>query len=78
MLPVKSFSVSIFILKPDGDESKVLLLRRTGSLAGLWCQIAGGIKVGEKAWQTDICESLDSCQQLQTPRVSLRVKINEA
>lgn len=56
MLPVKSFSVSIFILKPDDSETKVLLLRRTGYLAGLWCQIAGGIEAGEKAWQTAIRE----------------------
>jgi len=56
MLPVKSVSVSIFILKPDGDETKVLLLRRTGYLAGLWCQVAGGIEAGEKAWQTAVRE----------------------
>lgn len=56
MLPVKSFSVSIFILKSDEDGTKVLLLRRTGYLAGLWCQVAGGIEQGEKAWQTAIRE----------------------
>jgi len=56
MLQIKSFSVSIFLLKPDGDETKVLLLRRTRHLAGLWCQIAGGIEAGEKAWQTAIRE----------------------
>ena len=52
MLPVKSFSVSVFILKRDGGGPKVLLLRRTGYLAGLWCQVAGRIEPGEKAWQT--------------------------
>ena len=56
MLPVKSFSVSIFILKPDEDGTKVLLLRRTGYLAGLWCQVAGKIEPGEKAWQTALRE----------------------
>ncbi len=56
MLPVKSFSVSIFILKVDDGETKALLLRRTGYLAGLWCQIAGGIEAGEKAWQTAVRE----------------------
>jgi dATP pyrophosphohydrolase len=59
MLPVKSFSVSIFILKPEGDEIKVLLMRRTGYLAGLWCQVAGGIEPGEKAWQTAIREVME-------------------
>jgi len=34
----------------------VLLLRRTGYLAGLWCQVAGGIEPGEKAWQTALRE----------------------
>ena len=57
MLPVKSFSVSIFILKPDVNGTKVLLLRRTGYLAGLWCQVAGGIEQGEKAWQTALRET---------------------
>ena len=56
MLPIKSFSVSIFILKPDESETMVLLLRRTGYLAGLWCQIAGRIEAGEKAWQAAIRE----------------------
>lgn len=56
MLPIKSFSVSIFILKPDADGTKVLLLRRTTTLAGQWCQIAGGIEPGEKAWQTALRE----------------------
>lgn len=56
MLPVKSFSVSIFILKVDDGETKVLVLRRTRYLAGLWCQIAGGIEAGEKAWQAAIRE----------------------
>lgn len=54
MIPVKSFSVSIFILKPNSnaDRTEVLLLRRTGYLAGLWCQVAGGVEAGEKAWET--------------------------
>ena len=56
MLPVKSFSVSIFILKPDDGETKVLLLRRTRYLAGLWCPIAGGIEAREKAWQAAVRE----------------------
>lgn len=56
MLPVKSYSVSVFLLKPAGDEIQVLLLRRAGHLAGLWCQVAGGIEAGEKAWQTALRE----------------------
>lgn len=57
MLPVKSLGVSIFLLKPDGPETRVLLLRRTGKhLNGQWCQIAGGIETGETAWQTALRE----------------------
>lgn len=31
-------------------------MRRTGYLAGLWCQVAGGIEAEEKAWQTALRE----------------------
>lgn len=57
ILPIKSVSASIFILRPDDEGTKVLLLRRTGYLAGLWCQVAGGIEPGEKAWQTALRET---------------------
>lgn len=57
MLPVKSLGVSAFLLKSDGSQTKVLLLRRTGKhLNGQWCQIAGGIEAGETAWQTALRE----------------------
>ncbi len=56
MLSVKSYSVSIFVLKFQQKEAKVLLLRRTRHLSGLWCQVAGGIEPGEKAWQTALRE----------------------
>jgi dATP pyrophosphohydrolase len=35
----------------------VLLLRRTRSLAGEWCQIAGAIEPGETAWQAALRET---------------------
>lgn len=56
MLTVKSSSVSVFLIMQAADGAKVLLLRRTGTLAGLWCQVAGGIEDGEKAWQTALRE----------------------
>ena len=56
MLPVSSHSVSVFLLRPDGQETQVLLMRRMGTLEGLWCQVAGGIEPGEKAWQTALRE----------------------
>ncbi|MGC0055760.1 NUDIX hydrolase (plasmid) [Brucella pituitosa] len=57
-IPIKSFAISLFILKPDNEGFKLLLLRRTGStLTGAWCQIAGGIEDGETAWQAAIREA---------------------
>ena len=54
MLPVKSVTASIFVLKAADEVTQLLLLRRRGYLAGLWSQIAGEIKAGETAWQTAI------------------------
>lgn len=57
-IPIKSFAISLFILKPDDEDFRLLLLRRTGStLTGAWCQIAGGIEDGETAWQAAIREA---------------------
>jgi dATP pyrophosphohydrolase len=39
-----------------GDTHQVLLLKRTGTLAGEWCQIAGKIEEGEKAWEAALRE----------------------
>lgn len=44
------------ILREAGDAHEVLLLRRNGSLAGEWCQIAGAIEAGETAWQAALRE----------------------
>jgi len=56
-IPVQSFSCSIFILRETGIETQVLLMRRTGTLAGTWCHVAGGIEAGESAWQTAVRET---------------------
>lgn len=57
-IPIKSFAISLFILKPRDDTFEVLLLRRTGStLTGEWCQVAGGIEHGETAWQAALREA---------------------
>jgi len=58
MMPsIKSTSVAIFVLKPEAQETKVLLLRRKGYLSGLWCPIVGGIEPGEAAWQAAMRET---------------------
>jgi len=57
-IPIKSFAVSLFILRPRDDTFDLLLLRRTGStLTGEWCQVAGGIEQGETAWQAALREA---------------------
>lgn len=80
-IPIKSFAISLFILKPRDDTFDLLLLRRTGStLTGEWCQVAGGIEHGETAWQAALREaeeetglcltdlySADICEQFYEP-----------
>jgi dATP pyrophosphohydrolase len=55
-IPIRSFAVSVVVLRKEGDEAQILLLRRTGTLLGEWCQVAGKIEAGETAWQAAIRE----------------------
>ncbi|TNC50770.1 NUDIX domain-containing protein [Rubellimicrobium rubrum] len=55
-IPVRCRAVSVVALRRKAGRNEVLLLRRTGSLRGEWCQIAGGIENGETAWQTALRE----------------------
>ncbi|WP_072034235.1 NUDIX hydrolase [Pectobacterium fontis] len=55
---VRSFSISLFIIRRTESECRILLLKRRGSTQhGEWCQIAGGVEPGEKAWQTVLREA---------------------
>jgi dATP pyrophosphohydrolase len=67
-IPIRCFGVAVVVLRKVGAETQVLLLRRNHTLVGEWCQIAGGIKDGEKAWQTALREVKEetglSCTQL--------------
>lgn len=57
-IPIKSFAISVFILKPRDTAFDLLLLRRTGNtLTGEWCQVAGGVEHGETAWQAALREA---------------------
>ena len=57
-IPIRSFSVSLFVLRKSADGWRVLLLKRSGKmLNGQWCQIAGGIEHRETAWQTALREA---------------------
>ena len=47
---------AVVALRTATREHEVLLMRRTGSNAGEWCQIAGKIEPGETAWQAALRE----------------------
>ena len=47
---------AVVALRTATREHEVLLMRRTGSNAGAWCQIAGSIESGETAWQAALRE----------------------
>lgn len=67
-IPIRSFAVSVVILRKVTVGHEVLLLRRNGTLVGEWCQISGGIEDGEKAWEAAIREVHEeaglTCHQL--------------
>lgn len=55
-IPIRAFIASLVAVRDIGTGYEVLLLRRTQTLVGEWCQIVGSIKDGETAWQTSIRE----------------------
>ena len=67
-IAIRSFAVSVVLLRRIDVEWEVLLLRRNNTLVGEWCQIAGGIEDGETAWETALREVREetglACDQL--------------
>lgn len=55
-IPIRAFLVSLVAIRSTPDGWQVLLLKRTQSLAGEWCQIAGKLEEGETAWQAALRE----------------------
>ncbi|WP_428672181.1 NUDIX hydrolase [Roseibium sp.] len=55
-IPVRAFLSSLVAIRKTGTGYEVLLLKRTQSLAGEWCQVAGSIEDGETAWQAALRE----------------------
>ncbi|MEM1314776.1 MAG: NUDIX domain-containing protein [Pseudomonadota bacterium] len=55
-IPVRAFLVSLAALRETEAGHEVLLMRRTQGLAGTWCQVAGKIEAGERAWQAALRE----------------------
>ncbi|MCV0425201.1 MAG: NUDIX domain-containing protein [Roseibium sp.] len=75
-VPIRVFLSSLVAVRKVGADYEVLLLKRTQSLAGEWCQVAGSIEDGETAWQAALREleeetgltpislySADTCEQ---------------
>ncbi|WP_299915573.1 NUDIX domain-containing protein [uncultured Roseobacter sp.] len=75
-IPIRSFIASLFAIRRTQARHEVLLLKRTQTLIGAWCQVAGSIEEGETAWQTALREldeetglqpetlcSADTCEQ---------------
>ncbi|WP_425646968.1 NUDIX hydrolase [Agrobacterium leguminum] len=67
-IPIRCFAVSIVVLRKIEGVPEVLLLRRNHTLVGEWCQIAGSIEDGEKAWEAALREVTEEtglvCRQL--------------
>ncbi|MEM9239204.1 MAG: NUDIX domain-containing protein [Pseudomonadota bacterium] len=55
-IPVKSYAVSLFVLKEIDTRVDVLLMKREQSLVGAWCQVAGSLEPNETAWQAALRE----------------------
>ncbi len=55
-IPIRSFAVSVVLIRESGGQHEVLLLRRTRTMRGEWCQVAGAIEPGETAWQAALRE----------------------
>lgn len=50
-IPIRAAAVSVAIIRGSGKAAEVLLLERSDTLVGEWCQITGGLEPGETAWQ---------------------------
>lgn len=55
-IPIRAFISSLIALREGKTGYEVLLLKRTKTLIGEWCQIAGKIEEGETAWQAAVRE----------------------
>lgn len=75
-IPIRSLAASLVAIRKTEARHEVLLLKRTQTLNGEWCQVAGSIEEGETAWQAALREldeetglqpnalySADTCEQ---------------
>ncbi len=79
-VPIKAFITSVVPIRAGREGWQVLLLKRTETLVGEWCQVAGKVEEGETAWQAALREleeetglvptalfSADICEQFYEP-----------
>lgn len=79
-IPIRAFIVSLFAIRQTAEKWEVLLMQRSESLEGAWCQIAGKLEVEETAWAAALRElkeetgltptafySADICEQFYEP-----------
>ncbi len=79
-IPIRAFIISLVAMRQVAGRPEVLLLKRTDTLVGEWCQVAGKIEEGETAWQAALRElheetgltpttfySADICEQFYEP-----------
>lgn len=79
-IPIRAFIISLVAMRQVEGRPEVLLLKRTDTLAGEWCQVAGKLEEGETAWQAALRElheetgltpttfySADICEQFYEP-----------
>ncbi|CAN7517655.1 NUDIX hydrolase [Rossellomorea sp. LjRoot5] len=51
-VPIRCTGIAVVLLKKEGNQQKVLLVKRAEAvLKDAWCYIGGGIEEGEKAWE---------------------------
>jgi len=75
-IPIQAFLASLVAIRNTEARHEVLLLKRTQTLIGEWCQVAGSIEEGETTWQAALREldeetglkpnalySADTCEQ---------------
>jgi dATP pyrophosphohydrolase len=59
-IPVRCSKIAVAVLRGEGADAKVLLMRRSEDiLAGLWCQVTGRIEAGETAWEAALREVIE-------------------
>ncbi|GHB16758.1 NUDIX hydrolase [Pseudovibrio japonicus] len=74
-IPIRAFLISVVAIRQSELGHEVLLLKRTQTLVGEWCQVAGKIEAEETAWQAALRELNEETKL--TPTSLFSADINE-